>query len=522
MSSVKDKKLNDIPIKVETLSESEKGSTTTTVDYDAKRLEELGYKQEFDREISLFAQAGFAFSTMAVLPNWLVGFAGTMAAGGPMSLFWGFVVISPFITCIGLAMAEVFSAFPVNGGVYSWCYLLSSEEWGPLMSWVCGYLFLGGNIAALMTVAYSLGEFTIAAANILRKDEISNTGANVGLFIVFLVAGIGCSYFGIKFSAFMNKFIVYWAAIGTIIIVIAMPVMAPSNPSAKWVFTEFQNITGYQNSGLTFFLGMLQAGWSLIGYENGAQIAEGTKNADVTGPRGIIISIIGAIAQGIILSIATLFSIQDIDELLDSSFPLSTLFIKATNRSLAVFFMVILIVTQFVTLCNVFLAASQMTWSMSRDGALIPNSKFWYALTGKYKVPLRIMLMLFVICIIVIMPTFGSQVYFSAIMSTAVVSINATYGLPFVCRLIWKRHDMPKGRFNLGRYSLPINVIAVAWIAFFSVILCIPSVSPVAPETMNWACLMIGAIVIFSLAFWFLGGRKTYKGPMQTLAEIKE
>ena len=25
-------------------------------------------------------------------------------------------------------------AFPVNGGVYSWCYLLSSEEWGPCKS----------------------------------------------------------------------------------------------------------------------------------------------------------------------------------------------------------------------------------------------------------------------------------------------------------------------------------------------------------------------------------------------------
>lgn len=42
----------------------------TAADYDTQRLEELGYKQEFDREISLFVQAGFAFSTMAVLPNW--------------------------------------------------------------------------------------------------------------------------------------------------------------------------------------------------------------------------------------------------------------------------------------------------------------------------------------------------------------------------------------------------------------------------------------------------------------------
>lgn len=62
---------------------------------------------------------------------------------------------------------------------------------------------------------------------------------------------------------------VIWVVVGTIIVVIAMPVMAPSHPSAEWVFTEFQNTTGYSNSGLAFLLGLLQAGWTLIGYENG-------------------------------------------------------------------------------------------------------------------------------------------------------------------------------------------------------------------------------------------------------------
>jgi hypothetical protein len=40
--------------------------------------------------------------------------------------------------------------------------------------------------------------------------------------------------------------------------------MAPSHQSAKWVFTEFINNTGYANSGLVFLLGMLQAGWTLV------------------------------------------------------------------------------------------------------------------------------------------------------------------------------------------------------------------------------------------------------------------
>lgn len=90
-------------------------------------------------------------------------------------------------------------------------------------------------------------------------------------------------------------------------------------------------------------------------------------------------------------------------------------------------------------------------------------------------------------------------------------------GLPNFCRLIWTRRNMQKGPFNLGRYSVPINIFAVVWIAFFTVILCIPAVFPVAPETMNWTCLMIGVVLIFSLGFWFVQGRHSYVGPIQTL-----
>lgn len=105
-------------------------------------------------------------------------------------------------------------------------------------------------------------------------------------------------------------------------------------------------------------------------------------------------------------------------------------------------------------------------------------------------------------------------------MSTAVICVNVAYGMPFFCRLVWKRDHVHKGPFNLGKWSVPINFIAVLWVIFFAIILCFPSVSPVEPVTMNWASLMIGAVFIFALTFWFIGGRKTFKGPMQTLGNM--
>lgn len=83
--------------------------------------------------------------------------------------------------------------------------------------------------------------------------------------------------------------------------------------------------------------------------------------------------------------------------------PVATLFLRSTNQSLTAFFLVILMVTQFGSLCNSMLASAQMIWSMARDEC-IPFAKFWYKLHGDRKIPLRILILQAVICTIVIMP----------------------------------------------------------------------------------------------------------------------
>lgn len=113
--------------------------------------------------------------------------------------------------------------------------------------------------------------------------------------------------------------------------------------------------------------------------------------------------------------------------------------------------------------------------------------------------------------------SFGSTVFWQAIMSTAVIAVNISYGFPFFCRLMWTRNTMPKGPFSLGKASIPVNIISLAWICLFAVILCFPSVSPVSPVAMNYASLMIGAVLLFAMFFWLVSGRHFYKGPTQNV-----
>jgi amino acid transporter len=205
--------------------------------------------------------------------------------------------------------------------------------------------------------------------------------------------------------------------------------------SAKWVFTGYINQTGWENDGLAFLLGMLQAGWCLIGYVAPAQIVEGTKRSDVTAPRGIIYCVVGSIIQGLILLIPTLFAIQDVDALLTSSNPLATFFQQTTNTPMSVFLMVILLVAQFGSLANNSLAIAQLLWALSRDG-VIPFSKFWYKL-NRFDIPHRCLILELLIVVGIIMP----------------VSVSHRKKIRQFSRLIWSypfRHSVRK---STGRPS---------------------------------------------------------------------
>ncbi|ORX62624.1 hypothetical protein DM01DRAFT_1387522 [Hesseltinella vesiculosa] len=191
---------------VASISEKESGDISG-LDYDAQRLKDLGYKQEFNREINQLVQFGFGFAVVAVLPNWLLNFGSSMVSGGPASMFFGWLIVSPFVMCIALSISEVISAYPVSGGVYSWCFLLTNEEWGPFVSWVFAYINLAGMIATQGTLAWSCASFVYQIVGIQTGVIIDSLGASVGLYCAFQLVATFYAFLGLKFSSYLNYFL---------------------------------------------------------------------------------------------------------------------------------------------------------------------------------------------------------------------------------------------------------------------------------------------------------------------------
>lgn len=89
-------------------------------DTDEAALARLGYKSEMMREFGNLSTFSFAFSIMGMCSSIATTFNTPMLyGGGPASVVWCWLIGSIFNTTLGASVAEIVSAYPTSGGVYT-------------------------------------------------------------------------------------------------------------------------------------------------------------------------------------------------------------------------------------------------------------------------------------------------------------------------------------------------------------------------------------------------------------------
>jgi amino acid transporter len=109
------------------------------LDSGQKRLQELGYKQELQRDLSVISNFAFSFAIISILTGVTTLFNTGLTYGGTISMVYGWLITGFFTMFVGLSMAEICSAFPTSGGLYFWSSQLSGPKWGPFASWITGW-----------------------------------------------------------------------------------------------------------------------------------------------------------------------------------------------------------------------------------------------------------------------------------------------------------------------------------------------------------------------------------------------
>jgi amino acid permease (GABA permease) len=490
---------------------SSQADATLPDDRDERRLHELGYAQELRRSMSAFNNFAVSFTIISILSGCLTLYGFGMSTGGPAVIVWGWLAVGLLTLFVGLAMAEVCSAFPTAGGLYFWAAQLARANVAA-WAWFTGWFNVLGEVAVTAGIDFGAATFLNALLD-LRFGFTATPPHTIGLFGLILLLHALLNTIGVKAVALLNSISVWWHVFGVLVIVAVLALVPVHHRSASFVFGHFENQTGWGTTIYVAALGLLLAQYTFTGYDASAHMIEETKGAAKAGPRGIVMSIIVSLVAGWVLLIGITFAIGNYDAELHSTtgVPPAQIFIDSVGRSLGLLLLVIVVMAQlFCGLASV-AANSRMIFAFSRDGAL-PGSRRWRRVGTKTRLPNNAVWLAAVSAFVLGLPYLWSPTAYAAVTSIAVIGLYIAYVIPTFLRLRASDTFKP-GPWNLGRWGRPVAVIAVGWVVVITVLFTLPQVSPVTATSFNYAPVAVLVVLGFAGGWWMVSARKWFTGP---------
>ncbi|KAJ3228427.1 hypothetical protein HDU81_006169 [Chytriomyces hyalinus] len=488
---------------------------------DEEVLARMGYKQEFLREFGSLATLSFAFSIMGVAASVPSTFDTPMLAAGPGSVIWCWFIGSVMCMSIALSIAEIISAFPVSGGLYSSSKYLVPEAQIPFVSWTVGWLNTLGQIAGFASTDFACARMVCALVILVTDGNWTPTpNSTVGIFVGILILHGLINSTSTRFMASVTQYFVFFN-VGTVVaVIIALfaTVKTENKLPAGDLFTMVYNNTGWSSDFLAVMFGFLSVCWTMTDYDATGHIAEETHRAAIRGPVSIISAVAGTGLLGLILNIAYVSCSNGL--VLPGITGLSTveIILNSVGKTGAIILLIfIILVTNFIGI-SALQANSRMVFAFARDGGL-PFSTFWAKFNKTLNVPINSVWIIIVISILMgLLGLLPDPTAVNAIFSLATIAMDWSYIIPFGYKLYYchivKTIEFVPGPFYMGPKLGPvINAIAIVWTLFVTAILGLPTYLPLTYQTMNYAVPITVGVMFLSIAWFLLDAKKWYKGP---------
>ncbi|WP_329025366.1 amino acid permease [Streptomyces sp. NBC_00690] len=496
-------------------------STSAAPIDEEERLRELGYQPVLARRMGGFGNFAISFSVISILSGCMTLYAFGMNTGGPAVMMWGWAIVGLFVLCVGMALAEVTSAYPTSGALYYMADRLGGRKWG----WYTGWLNLLGLLGAIAGIDYGAALFTGALLHLQWGFE-PTPGTTMLIFICILLLHATLNLFGVRLVSVLNSISVWWHLGGVALIVGVLAVVPKDHQSPEFVFTEFVNNTGWENPIYVAAIGLLLAQYTFSGYDASAHLSEETSNASVTAAQGIVRAIWVSWIAGFALLAGLTFAIQDYDGALNSSsgVPPAQILLDALGTGGATALLLVIIVAQLFCGNAEVAAASRMVFAFSRDNAL-PGSALWRKVSSKTQTPVPAVWLSVGFACVLALPSLYSSTAYGAVTAINVIGITPAYVIPVYLKLRAGDRFEP-GPWTLGKWSKPIGWIAVVWVAFVTVLFLLPQSSPVTVDTMNYASVALVTVLTLATVWWFVargsyGTPKAY-GSAREQAELED
>lgn len=480
-------------------------------------LSAFGYKQELLRDMGGFSNFAISFSIISVLTGAVTLYGFGFNQGGPAVMGIGWPLVTLFVLFVAAGLAELTSAIPTSGAIYHWSSILGGKGWG----WFSAWFNMVGQVTVVAGIDYGCAGF---ASSLLFGEPTK--AETLTVYGVILLSHALLNHVGIRIVAKLNDVSAVYHMIGVGIIIAALVYFGPSHDVSYLFDTGFSGAVNETTPyWFAFLVGLLQAQWTYTGYDASAHTSEETIDARVRSPWGVYLSVALSGVFGFLMIAMVTLSITDPAAVAEAG---GNGFIVAIEQALggsvgkAVLWMVT-IAMWFCGLSSV-TSISRMIFAFSRDGGL-PASRIWSKISSKFRTPANA---IWLSCLLAFLCGIMDNVY-AVVTSLSVISLYCSYGTPLLLKMaaqwkgVWREKD--NGPWSLGKWSLPVNAIALLWIAFVTVLFVVsPSdVSITETYTLHHATgKVFGVVVVLLFLLYGLYVRKRFAGPhLGAYAELR-
>src|SRR5207302_3187578 len=211
------------------------------LEQDARDLARLGYAQQLFREMGGFSNFAISFSIISVLTGAVLLYGYGLKLAGPVINTLGWPVVSVFTLCVAASMAELASMYPTAGGLYLWAFRLGGRGW----AWITAWLNMIGQVTITAGINVAAATYIIGAATRMLgvpadvAVPVFGTATSwyfqLTVMALIMVPQVLINVFGIRLTARLNDFSVWWHIGGVLVIAGLLTVLGPHHNDAGFL-----------------------------------------------------------------------------------------------------------------------------------------------------------------------------------------------------------------------------------------------------------------------------------------------
>lgn len=482
------------------LEEEKPADYNVGLDYDNN----LGSKKDFGPFTILSLGYVVCNSWIAVAATLIIG----ISQGGFMTVIYGLLCGFVFMGSSAVSLAELASVYPTAGGQYHWTSILAPEKHSRGLSYVCGSINVFSWIGASAAILLIMTEYVGTLVTVYNPNTRLEGWQYFLIFQFFNLCGLLHNIFASRKSAFLNDIGFVLSLLTFFITMVTCLAMSHPKMSSDMVWTTFVNHTGWDNKGIVFLTGLLNAAFMYSGLDSTIHLAEECTNPKRAIPLALLSTVTVGFITSFVYTVAIAYSIVDIEALSQSQLdiPLYEIWERATNsKAFATTFIGVLMPVTIIGINACVQTSSRLTWSFARDNAIAFSSIF-QKVHPHLNVPVYALLLNFFLlficgCIYLASSTgkflspnilspanFEQFLVFNAVISSAIILQQVNFAFPIATLLYQQRSPtvLPPDRyFNLKAFGWITNILTIITAIMVTLFFNFPVVMPATGSNMS-------------------------------------